>query len=125
MPYKDPEKRKEYRKKNKDNIKEYNKKYYELNKKYRKEYNEKNKDKSRKIDWKKRGLIDSDNDNYDRIHNLWLNQKYCNACDIELTRANKRATTQACMDHDHETGLFRHIICHKCNLHDYWKIYFC
>jgi len=105
------------------------KKYNELNKERKKEYNKeyikKNKEKKRKGEWEKTGLIDNDNDNYDRIHNLWLNQKYCNACDIELTRTNKRANTHACMDYDHKTGLFRHIICHKCNTYDFWKIYFC
>jgi len=128
MPYTKEERKeynKQYRQKNKKKIKEYvklNKEKIALN---HKKYNLKNKDKRRKREWRYHGLIDSDNDNYNRIHDLWLNQKYCNACDIELTRTGKTINTQACMDHDHETGLFRHIICQKCNSQDNWKKHFC
>jgi len=124
---------KEYYLKNKEKInkrhRENYKEYYQNNKekiiKKCSAYKKLNKDKGRKSRWKSKGLIDSDNDNYDRIYNLWLNQKYCNACDIELTRTDKITNTQACMDHDHKTRLFRHIICHKCNTYDFWKNYFC
>ncbi len=36
-----------------------------------------------------------------------------NIVKTEFTKNNWR-----CMDHNHETGLFRKIVCHKCNMMD-------
>ena len=70
------------------------------------------------------GLQESPED-LDRIYELRETQELCNACDVKLTRNGDRCSTDASMDHDHETHRFRHIICHKCNSHDNWKKYFC
>ena len=37
----------------------------------------------------------------------------CQHCQTEFTKNNKR-----CLDHDHTTGLFRKIICNRCNVCD-------
>ena len=60
------------------------------------------------------GLIDSDNDNYEKIHQRWLDTTHCDLCNIELT--DDISITGKQMEHCHKTGLFRNIVCHKCNI---------
>jgi hypothetical protein len=60
--------------------------------------------------WKKSGLI---YDNYDELYEVYINTMECQHCESEFTKNNKR-----CLDHDHETGLFRKIICNRCNTCD-------
>jgi hypothetical protein len=60
--------------------------------------------------WKKRGLI---YDNYDELYEVYINTMECQYCQTEFTKNNCR-----CMDHNHETGLFRKIICNRCNVCD-------
>ena len=109
----------------------------ERQKKYYKENPEKEKERKRKYretpsckksftisKWKQYGLQESKED-LDRIYGLWLHQELCNACDVKLTRNRVNSSTDACMDHDHDTHRFRHIICRACNTADNWKKYFC
>ena len=140
-------KTKEYYHKNKEKESQRGKKYRQENKEKvalkKKEYNSNpiNKEKNalkkkeysktpngKKVNtlkqWKGRGLIASKEEK-DRIYNLYLNQELCNACDCILTRTGKYCKTDANMDHCHETGRFRHIICHSCNVNDNWKKHFC
>ena len=122
-------------------MKEYQKAYYHANKEkmkeYNKEYKKKHKDEmdatkmfpyvkkiNRLYSWEKQGLIATTED-IDRIYDLSINQKVCNACDRPFKRDGKMCKRDPCMDHSHETGLFRHIICRSCNGDDKWKKYFC
>ena len=97
MPFKDPEKRKQY------------------HKKYYKEYNQS--DKGIKLfrisNWKKSGLIC---DNFEALYEHYLKTAYCDACKVELTYDKITTPTRKCLDHCHETGLFRNILCHSCNV---------
>jgi DNA repair exonuclease SbcCD ATPase subunit len=134
MPYKDPEKRKEYdkqyREKNKEKIKEYQKEYNqtENRKQYEKEYRENNKDKikeckkqyyqteqgkkSKRIsNWKISGVI---HQNFDELYEKYINTEHCELCSVELTEG-KRTNTTRVLDHEHQTGEFRNILCHSCN----------
>ena len=111
-------KRKTYR--NKPDVKE-------QEREYRKEYNQTpNRKKSNtKSSWKQSGMLFTEED-FERIYNLYVTQELCNACDCVLTRGERYTTpSKACCDHDHETGLFRHIICNACNVNDRWMKYFC
>jgi len=139
MPFKDKEKKKEYERqryqKNKQKIinkqKEWNKsnpekrklickKYYQKNKEkidlYQQEYKKDNLGK-RKTDtiynWKRYGLICED---YDKLYNYYLSITECENCGIEL---NSGTGTRKCMDHCHDTGKFRNILCNTCNLSRY------
>ena len=61
-------------------------------------------------DWKRRGLICDD---YNALYETYIGTAECQHCQIEFTKKNKR-----CLDHSHETGLFRKIVCHRCNVMD-------
>lgn len=124
---------KAYYKKNREKLLEKQKQYNEQNKEkiftYHKQYNEQTKEKisnyqqkyyksidGKKIHtincWKKRGLI---NDNYSELYDYYLTINKCNVCNYVFDDSNWR-----CMDHDHQTSLFRQILCNNCNKHDSW-----
>jgi hypothetical protein len=63
--------------------------------------------------WKQRGLID---DNYDELYDSYLQVTHCAFCKNEFKNTNDR-----CLDHNHETGLFRAFLCNSCNLCDVLK----
>jgi len=60
--------------------------------------------------WKKSGLICDD---YNALYETYINTTECQHCQKEFTEKNRR-----CLDHDHETGLFRKIVCIRCNVND-------
>ena len=55
--------------------------------------------------WKKYGLIDD----YDRVFAIWEDATECMKCEKAISGHGK------CMDHDHDTGLYREILCRACN----------
>jgi hypothetical protein len=60
--------------------------------------------------WKRYGLIHND---YNALYDEYINTTHCNHCQKEFKDSHDR-----CMDHDHNTGLFRKIVCQKCNAMD-------
>jgi len=130
MVCKDPEKRKEYlreyRRKNRERLTEYHKTYREEHKdkivEYEKERSENKKEyyktpngiKSRKINkWKSRGVISND---FDTLYDLFINTDKCMYCEKVFVDSVDR-----CLDHDHETGLYRAVLCRSCNVKDVLK----
>ena len=119
MPFKDPQKAKEYRKnhyiKNREDILKNQKQYNIDNKEKITEYQIEYRKtlKSTKIiqinNWKKRGLIGD----YEMIRRIYLSTKYCDDCGHELNTGDNRM--KKCMDHDHIDGQFRGIVCIRCN----------
>ena len=121
---------KEYRQKNKEKSKEYQKEYSKKNKDKANErakdwykqnrervLNNHQSDAGKKIrrinNWKKIGVI---HENYDELYEIFLNTKNCELCNVELTIDYPSTKTTRCLDHDHETGLFRNILCNSCNV---------
>lgn len=104
-------KKREYRKNNPDLMKEQYVNRLEKIKEYEKTPQRK---KSKIIfNWKKRGLI---HDDIDELYKHYRNTLSCNVCKADFTEKNKR-----CLDHDHDTGEFRAILCNNCNVFDNWK----
>tara|TARA_R110000823_G_scaffold313960_1_gene442161 strand:- start:21 stop:740 length:720 start_codon:yes stop_codon:yes gene_type:complete len=67
--------------------------------------------KSNKIsNWKDRGVIYED---FDDLYEVYMNTMKCQNCDKTFETSYDR-----CLDHDHDSGLFRMILCRGCNNHD-------
>jgi hypothetical protein len=107
--------KKEYYEKNKQSILDQKKEYYKKNKQNKiqkvKEWQQNNEEKAKKYrkicEWKRRGLICQ---NYDQVYQLWLDSTHCDSCSCKYTNKNVKS-----MDHCHNTGKFRGIICNRCN----------
>ena len=118
MPYKNPEKRKECKKrwaeKNKQKVQESKKRYQEKNKHklYEKKQSPECKKNSRIYNWKHSGVI---HQNFDELYEKYINTEYCELCSVKLTVDKRTTSTTRCLDHDHSTGLVRNIVCHSCN----------
>ena len=111
---------------NREKIKEQRKEYYQANIEYVKEYYQANIDKIKEYqktpnrkksntisDWKRRGLISED---YDALYDRYLESTNCEECDCEYGKIGDGSGTWKCMDHNHQTGLFRNFLCCACNL---------
>ena len=101
----------------KEEKREYNKKYYENHKEERKERkkvydkSEEGKKRRRITMWKYFGVK---HDDFDSLYEYYINTWNCELCNVELVEG-KFAANRRCLDHDHETGEFRNILCHSCN----------
>ena len=65
--------------------------------------------------WKKQGLVHND---YKGLYEQYINNHNCQHCGAEYKSRRDR-----CLDHDHDTGLFRMFLCQKCNVHDSYLKY--
>ena len=134
MPYKDPEKQKEYNRlyllnnkekekerqrlyriNNQQKIKERNRLYRLNNKEILKERRESYVGlKSKTIShWRLRGVKDHFNDNYETLYRIYLSTKFCDYCGYELNTGDNKM--RKCLDHDHDSNYFRGVVCHSCN----------
>jgi hypothetical protein len=62
--------------------------------------------------WKKYGLLCREGETYKDIYYHVMSINNCELCNVEFTEEIKH---QRCMDHDHNTGYFRKVLCRKCN----------
>jgi hypothetical protein len=111
------EKKKEYYKNNIENLKEYRKNNIEKIKERKKEYRKTdNGIKSRVIStWKTNGLILESNEAYNELYEKYLLSTHCEQCHVPLITGNISKNKKT-LDHNHKTGAFRNVICHKCNV---------
>jgi hypothetical protein len=92
--------------------KAYAKQYRKDNKEKRAEYNKQFRltpvgIKTRSISsWKSQGLIGD----YDSIYEIFLTTTVCDCCKESFPTQQQKH-----MDHNHETGAFRNILCRRCN----------
>jgi hypothetical protein len=93
----------QYRLKNKDKIREVNKEY---------RYTPKGRKIQRISTWKHKGLVGD----YEEIYEKYMTTCLCEECNVKLTIDKINTPTTKCMDHDHQTGLFRNILCNSCNV---------
>lgn len=61
-----------------------------------------------KRDWKYKGLI---TDKFDEIYDRYIHSSQCELCDKIYEKTYER-----CLDHCHNTGKFRNVVCRTCNL---------
>ena len=65
--------------------------------------------------WKQNGVI---YDEFDDLYEIYIKTMECGHCKKEFKNKRDRH-----LDHCHETGLFRKIICRRCNSHDSYLTY--
>jgi len=105
---------------NKERIKAQRKARYETNKDrltaQRKEYykTEAGIKNMRMSGWRKYGV----NNVNDELYDYFMSCDKCEVCGKEFTD-----TYNKCLDHDHDTGDFRYVLCRPCNNNDGWKKY--
>ena len=122
MPYKDPEKikeyQKEYREKHREKTKVLNKIYREKHKEKIKEEHkvysqtEQGKKTHRISTWKYRGIIFHD---FDLLYEMYIQTTHCDQCKCKLNQCQK---SRKCVDHDHtitDDDNVRNILCLSCN----------
>lgn len=124
------EKQKEYREENREKNKEYCENYYQHNKDKYKQYVKNNPESKKKSDkkygqsekgikvkriskWRQRDIKTID---WDFVYDKYINTKYCEVCDIELTDGKPNTHSTRNLDHQHASGEIRNIVCRRCNI---------
>jgi len=109
---------KKYAQEHCDELREYRKKYREENKQTAQEYSkqyittEQGKKSYRITAWKQIGVI---SDDYNALYDKYINTNECELCNTTITEG-RGLIGKKHLDHDHETGEFRHILCGYCNI---------
>jgi len=114
MPFKDPEKRKEYARNQKRKQRE-NIEFREKEKQYKKDHSKtpSGKKTNRVRKWVFRGVV---HHNFDELYEKFINTENCELCSVKLTEDRYNTITTRCLDHCHKTGQVRNILCHSCNV---------
>ena len=106
---------KKWRTKNSETVKSNHELWKKENPDYFEKYYLRNHDKYAIANWKTSGIKLRDGEDWDSVYLQWFTQANCTDCQCELTY-RKVGSTWRCLDHDHETGFIRDIVCHRCNI---------
>tara|TARA_R110002153_G_scaffold156942_1_gene308945 strand:- start:44 stop:472 length:429 start_codon:yes stop_codon:yes gene_type:complete len=71
---------------------------------------------NRKKHWVEQGIKFDDELQFITIYYHYLATNTCDKCNCEFTEGNTKY--RKCLDHNHNTGLFRNILCNNCNVND-------
>jgi len=123
-----------YYQKNKEKLQAQNRIYNELNKEKmaiaKQKWAENNRDKCKeavkkcrakcmkstfKAKWKHRGVIWKDDDEFNSIWERYITTTHCDNCNVQF-KAEPTQMLKKCLDHCHDSGKFRQILCCHCNL---------
>jgi len=109
---------KKYYEKHKARIKQKREKHKEHLKEYSKRYSQTPRGKKSNTinSWKQRG-VKLYGYTYDELYEYYIDTTNCEVC-------GKFFVENKCMDHCHDTGCFRFILCKACNNQDNWMKYF-
>ena len=107
---------KKYYEENKETIKKQKKEYYEQKKEYDKKYNQENPLKCKKSSWISRGMKLREGEDWESVYLFYITCEECEECNCKLTDEKNNTSTRRNLDHDHETGFIRNILCHSCNI---------
>ena len=110
MPYKNIEDKRAWRMRSYYKNKE---KELERGKEYVKHYKNTYQYKKTRIisNWKHNGLIETDDYTYDELYEAYYYIIDCEACGKQFKNTKDRH-----MDHCHKTGIFRDVVCCRCNV---------
>ena len=104
-----------WRENNPEKRREYARRWREKNQEKRREaqrrWKDNNPEKVRISGWRVVGVVGD----LQAIHDRWEQATNCEVCGVSFEGIKK------CMDHDHDTGEFRQILCASCNSKDSWK----
>jgi hypothetical protein len=62
--------------------------------------------------WETRGMIFVDDEYFEYVYNEYIHTTNCDLCNKEFLKSLDRQ-----LDHEHETGEIRNIVCNRCNQH--------
>ena len=69
--------------------------------------------------WLSRGLTFREGETIDDVYTRYMETDICECCECQMTQGDRYNTkTTKVMDHDHQTGFCRAIVCHSCNVSD-------
>tara|TARA_R100001594_G_scaffold3957_1_gene14531 strand:+ start:149 stop:487 length:339 start_codon:yes stop_codon:yes gene_type:complete len=66
-------------------------------------------------DWKRMGIKLRENEDWESIYIEYKIQERCDDCNCILNDSKINTKGRRCLDHDHQTGFIRGIVCLGCN----------